>query len=303
MISGTLTRLEIRVVAEDTVGYDTAYLGQHGISILLTAESAAGVQRVLVDVAQDPEALLENMRRMAIAPQKIDVLVLTHCHYDHTRGTAKIVAATGGNDMPVVAHPDLFRPHFVTEPALRPIGMSPADDADHIRAAGGCLHLTRDPLPLAPGLATSGEVPRQTDFETVGMPLWTLCGDRLTPDSMADDISVVARVAGYAPVIITGCSHAGIVNICRHAMQLTGSRGIHGIIGGLHLLDADDERIEKTVAALATINPDWICAGHCTGFRAQAALYTHFKSRFSPMYTGLRVTMGADADPAMAKAP
>ena len=72
MISGALRRLSIQVVAEDTVGYDSPYLGQHGISILLTAESDAGICRVLVDVAQNPEALLENMRLMGIDPHLID---------------------------------------------------------------------------------------------------------------------------------------------------------------------------------------------------------------------------------------
>ncbi len=293
MISGALARLSIRVVAEDTVGYDTPYLGQHGISILLTAESKAGVCRVLVDVAQDPDALLENMRRMGIDPACLDALVLTHCHYDHTRGTARVVKAVGKSDFPVVAHPDLFRPHFVTDPALRPIGMAPADDADQIRAAGGRLLLSRDPLPLAPGLAVTGEVPRQTDFETVGMDLWTLADGRLQADPMADDISVIARVSGRNPVVVTGCSHAGIVNISRHAMALTGGTGIHGIIGGLHLLDADDGRIEKTAAGLAELNPDWIRAGHCTGFRAQAAFHVRFQSRFAPMFTGMTFTVEA----------
>lgn len=293
MISGSLQRLSIQVVAEDTVGYDTPFLGQHGISILLTAESQAGICRVLVDVAQNPEALLENMALMGIDPKSLDALVLTHCHYDHTRGTARVVAAVGKSDFPVVAHPDLFRPHFVTEPALRAIGISPEDEADPIRAAGGRLLLTRDPLTLAPGLAISGEVPRQTDFETLGMDLWTIVDGRLQPDPMADDISLIAQVDGRNPTIVTGCSHAGIVNICRHAMALTGDRGIHGIIGGLHLLDADDSRIQKTTAALADFDPDWIHAGHCTGFRAQASLYGRFGSRFAPMCTGMKITVEA----------
>ena len=297
MISGALRRLSIQVVAEDTVGYDSPYLGQHGISILLTAESDAGICRVLVDVAQNPEALLENMRLMGIDPHLIDALVLTHCHYDHTRGTARIVAAVGKKDFPVVAHPGLFRPHFVTEGALRAIGMAPEDAPECIQAAGGRLLLTRDPLALAPGLATTGEVLRKTDFETLGMDLKTVVDGRLQADAMADDISVIARVAGHGPVIVTGCSHAGIINIGRHAMALTGASGIHGIIGGLHLLSADDECIEKTAKGLLEFNPAWVFAGHCTGFRAQAALYARFGSRFAPIHTGMHLTVDGLSPP------
>ena len=222
MKSQTLESLCIDVVAEDSVGYDMPYLGQHGICLLLTARREGGCRRVLVDVAQDPEALLENMRRMQIQPSDIDALVLTHCHYDHTRGAAKVVAAVGRQGLPVVAHPDLFRPHFIMDPGLESVGMAPADSPQEIRAAGGSLLLSRDPLALMPGLTTTGEVPRQTDFETFAMPLFTLVDGRLTPDAMADDLSVVAHVAGRGVVVITGCSHAGIVNICRHALDLAG---------------------------------------------------------------------------------
>lgn len=291
-MSETLDTLCIEVIAEDTVGYDMPYLGQHGLSLLLTARGPGGCRRVLVDVAQDSAALLENMERMDIRPADLDALVLTHCHYDHTRGVAKVVAAAGKSDLPVVAHPDIFRPHFVMDPALRDIGMAADDDAAAIRSVGGNLHLTRDPLSLMPGLTTTGEVPRETDFETVGMSLFTLVDGRLTPDAMIDDLSVVAHVAGRGLVIITGCSHAGIVNICRHARGLAGGADIHGIIGGFHLLDAGDDRIQQTAAALNALDPDWIIAGHCTGFDAQAVFRQHFKSRFSPMYTGMRVNVG-----------
>lgn len=289
----SLDSLCIDVVAEDTVGYDMPYLGQHGISLLLTARGEGGCRRVLVDVAQDPDALLENMRRMQIQPSDIEALVLTHCHYDHTRGAAKMVAAVGRQNLPVVAHPDLFRPHFIMDPGLESIGMAPEDSPQEIRKAGGCLLLSRDPLTLMPGLTTTGEVPRQTDFEIFAMPLFTLVDGRLTPDTMADDLSVVAHVAGRGVVVITGCSHAGIVNICRHALDLAGGAPLCGIIGGFHLLDADPERIGRTAAALKELDPDWIIAGHCTGFGAQASLACHFKDRFSPMHTGLRVDVGA----------
>lgn len=293
MLSNPLDKLRIQVIAEDTVGYDTPYLGQHGIAMLLTAEKAGRRFCVLVDVAQDPAALLENMRRMEIAPRTLDAVVLTHCHYDHTRGIARVLAEVGKTEVPVVAHPELFRPHFITDPFLRCIGMADADRPEEIHKSGGRLCLTRDPLELTPGLATTGEVPRQTGFEQIQMPLLTLAKDRLRNDTMADDLSVIAAVAGCGLVVVTGCSHAGIVNICRHAMDLTDCKHLHGIIGGLHLLDADDMRIAQTTAALEHFKPDWIRAGHCTGFRAQMAFHQTFGDRFQPMYTGMHLEIGS----------
>ena len=283
-----LDRLRIVVVAEDSVQYESSYLGQHGVSFFLTAERGDMTCHVLVDVAQNPDALLENMKQMEILPSSVDAIVLTHCHYDHTQGVARMIKAIGKQDLPVIAHPDLFRLHFVSDPYLRQIGVMEGDRRPDIEAAGGILYLTRDPLEITPGLMTTGEVKRQTDFEEVGMNLFTMENGRLHGDLMLDDISVIANVKDKGIVIVTGCSHAGIVNITKQATELTGGEKVHGILGGLHLIEAADARIRKTTQGLQEFSPDWISAGHCTGFRAQVSLYTAFKDRFFPLQTGVR---------------
>jgi 7,8-dihydropterin-6-yl-methyl-4-(beta-D-ribofuranosyl)aminobenzene 5'-phosphate synthase len=283
-----LDRLRIVVVAEDSVQYESSCLGQHGISFFLTAERRGITRHVLVDVAQNPEALLQNMKQMEIPFPSLGAIVLTHCHYDHTQGVARVIKTIGKQNLPVIAHPDLFRLHFVSDPYLRHVGVMEGDRKPDIEAAGGMLCLTRDPLEIMPGLLTTGEVKRQTDFEQVGMSLFTMENGRLHSDLMLDDISVVANVKGKGVIIITGCSHAGIVNITRQATELTGTEKVHGILGGFHLVDASDTRIRKTVQGLKRFSPDWISAGHCTGFRAQVLLYQTFKDRFFPLQTGVK---------------
>ena len=98
---GELDRLKVTVIAEDSVLYESPYLGQHGVSFLLTSERGGVTKRILVDVAQNPSALLENMRMMDIEPTSIDAVVLTHCHYDHTQGLGKVLKEIGKTDIPV----------------------------------------------------------------------------------------------------------------------------------------------------------------------------------------------------------
>ncbi len=284
-----LKRLKITVIAEDSVGYDTPYLGQHGISFLLTAEREGVVKNILVDVAQDSAALIENINRMQIAISCIDAVVLTHCHYDHTRGVAKILREIGGKDIPVIAHPDIFRTNFISDPYLKSIGIMDGDRREDIESSGGILYLARNALEIMPALISTGEVERITDFEKVGMSLFTIENGQVKGDLMQDDISVVANVRGKGLVIVTGCSHAGIVNIIKQSIKLTGTKKIHGIIGGFHLIEASEERIQKTALALKKFNPDWVYAGHCTGFKAQVELYNIFKEQFSPLHTGMIV--------------
>lgn len=289
---GELDQLKITVIAEDSVAYESPLLGQHGVSFLLAAERDRFTKNILVDVAQNPTALLENINILGIDLSSVDAVVLTHCHYDHTQGLVKILKEIGKKDIPVIAHPDIFRLNFITDPYLRHVGVVDEDKQANIEASGGILYLTRDPLEIMPGLITTGEVERTTDFEEVGINLCTIENGRVKPDLMLDDISLIANVKGKGVVIVTGCSHAGIVNITKQAVKLTGTEKIQGIIGGFHLIDAigsAETRIKKTVQALKAHGPDWIYAGHCTGFMAQVELYNTFKEHFSPLHTGMIV--------------
>lgn len=280
-----LDRLRVTVLAEDSVGYETPYLGQHGISLLLDAARGATTRRVLIDVAQHPDPLLFNMERMGIEPASIDTIVLTHCHYDHTRGLVRILEMIGKDDVPVVAHPDVFRLTFITDPYLRHIGVPASDSREHIEAAGGRLFLARTPLALTPGLTTSGEIERTTDFEAPEMELRTIREQRVEVDEVADDISVFAVTRESGTVVLTGCSHAGIVNITRAARAMSGG-GVGAVVGGLHLVEASAERITKTAAALNEEGVSRVFAGHCTGFPAQVELAGVLSDRFAPLRTG-----------------
>jgi len=121
----------------------------------------------------------------------------------------------------------------------------------------------------------TGEVDRTTEFER-GMPPshQALVGGEWRHDAMViDDQALIVHVRDRGLVVLTGCGHAGAVNIVRHAQRLTGVSRLHALIGGLHLSGpAFEPIIGPTVAALTAAAPDLIVPGHCTGWRAQHAL-------------------------------
>lgn len=290
--------LTVTVLAEDSVGFETPYLGQHGISLLVDAvtESDGGERktlRVLMDVAQHPEPLLNNMRLMGVDPGSIEMIVLTHCHYDHTQGLVKIIEAIDRPGIPVVAHPDIFRPNFEMAPRLRPIGVPPSDSREKIEASGATLLAARTPIQLIPGFTTSGEIPRTTAFEGANAGLFTVRDGIVAPDPMEDDLSLYIVVEGHGIVILSGCSHAGIVNIVRHARTVCGASNdntsIAAVMGGLHLIVADTDTIDATVQGLREESVHRVLAGHCTGFPAQTDLAREFREQFQPLHTGLVV--------------
>jgi 7,8-dihydropterin-6-yl-methyl-4-(beta-D-ribofuranosyl)aminobenzene 5'-phosphate synthase len=287
---GELDSLTVNVLAEDSVVYESPYLAQHGVSFLLEGSSGSEVRYILIDVGQNSQALLYNMSLMEVSPSIIDTIVLTHCHYDHTQGVVKMLEQIGRKDVRVTAHSTIFRPHFITEPRERHVGVQPQDSHVAMERAGARLSLSDEPFRLMPGLITTGEIRRQTDFEEVGIALKTIENGEVKEDLMRDDISIVAKIRGKGLVVITGCSHAGIINILLQAEELTGCNRIDGIIGGFHLVEAPETRILRTMAELAKLKPARIFAGHCTGFRAQVELFNAFRNEFVPLRTGMRLS-------------
>jgi 7,8-dihydropterin-6-yl-methyl-4-(beta-D-ribofuranosyl)aminobenzene 5'-phosphate synthase len=299
-----LDSLSVTVVAEDSVPYESPLLGQHGLSLYVEATRQGTRFRCLLDVGQHPDALAFNMERLGIDPATLDAIILTHCHYDHTKGIAALLRRTGKKNLPVVGHPTLFRPHFCTAPSLQLLGVPPEDSLSEITAAGGVFLAVADPLQLLPGLVVTGEIPRVSGFERPPAGLHTVENGAVVPDSMRDDLALAACVRGRGIVVLTACSHAGIVNTTRYALglwgpdtlvQCGGSSALVGIVGGFHLVEADDECVAKTVEALAELEPQWISAGHCTGWKAQIGLQERLGDRFRPLATGLRFFVEAPA--------
>ena len=142
-------------------------------------------------------------------------------------------------------------------------------------AEGFAVIERREPSLLADGcVLITGEVDRTTEFETACRRR-TRSGpaQRKHHPLVLDDQALIVEVRGRGLVVLTGCGHAGAINIVRHAQRLTAVPALHALVGGLHLSGpAFQPVIGPTVEALAEMNPGFLVAGHCTGWRGQHAL-------------------------------
>ncbi|WP_297506069.1 MBL fold metallo-hydrolase [Thermococcus sp.] len=153
--------MRVVVLVEDYSGYESPFLAQHGVSFLIEKNG----KKVLFDTGQSAYPVLHNMRLLGIRPESIDYVFLSHCHYDHTGGLLEILKAIGRR-VPVIAHPTLFRRHFVTRPHLRDVGIPfRREDVEELAE----LYLTAEPIEIVEGLFSTGEIRDREDFERVSI--------------------------------------------------------------------------------------------------------------------------------------
>ena len=281
---GKVDSLTVYTLLEDYAGYETTFYGQHGISFLIEVAIGNMRRRILFDAGQSGKPILYNMGNLGLNPKEIDMIFLSHCHYDHTGGLVEILKAVG-RKVPVVAHPNIFRRNLVKEENFRHVGIK--ETKEETEKYGAEWILDSQPRKLMEGITTTGEIPKEerVDFKKeVTLGLYTIEDGMRIRDEMLDDISLVIQT-GEGLVIVSGCSHAGIVSITNKSKQITGSPKVKAIIGGYHLIDAEDERIKKTVKSLKELEVK-IYTGHCTGLRAECEFLREFGVRFEKLHSG-----------------
>jgi 7,8-dihydropterin-6-yl-methyl-4-(beta-D-ribofuranosyl)aminobenzene 5'-phosphate synthase len=268
-----------------------ALIAEHGLSLLITVTKADRQHRILYDVGASPDGVVENLRRLDLDPTDIEAIVCSHSHFDHTTGLDGLIRRLGGTvKLPVVIHPHFWRRRRLSLPGLGMWEM-PTTSRNALIEAGFEVIEERQPSFLFDrSVLITGEVARTTGYEPGFPPQQSWVDDDWRPDPLVlDDQALIVDIKDKGLLVITGCGHAGVVNICRYARRLTKDRPLHAVMGGFHLNGPVFEPlIPRVLDDLGAMNPSVIVPAHCTGWRAQHAMSARFGEAFVPNSVGSR---------------
>jgi 7,8-dihydropterin-6-yl-methyl-4-(beta-D-ribofuranosyl)aminobenzene 5'-phosphate synthase len=250
----------------------------HGLSLLITATRGTHRHTVLFDSGPEEYAFERNTMRLGIDLGTVESIVLSHGHWDHSGGMLKaldlIRIRNGGRAVPYYAHPGMFRSRArrLQNGTMLPMKDVPAIAA--LTAHGAQVNCTREPQVFIDNMFfLSGEIPRVTPFER-GLPAHyqkTEEGQWLPDPLLIDERFLMVNVVSKGLVVFTACSHAGLVNVLKHARDSFPAVPLYAVVGGFHLAGANEKIIPETVQEVREFGLNTIAAGHCTGWRAVKA--------------------------------
>jgi 7,8-dihydropterin-6-yl-methyl-4-(beta-D-ribofuranosyl)aminobenzene 5'-phosphate synthase len=254
---------KITCVVDNTVQHGSLYWGEHGVSFRIETDQGC----FLFDTGRSESVLWHNLGMMGGCPRDAKALVLSHAHTDHTGALVTILSQKPG--LPLYGSPDLFRPRFtLQDDSYKPIGL-PVTQEELSQLAD--LRLSELPAEVLPGVWTSGEIVERTAPEGRSNRHMVLIDGGWQPDAYRDDMSLVVEIQ-EGLVVICGCCHAGLLNTLAH-VQRTFQRPISAILGGTHLVEADEAHLKRVVDVLRdTYGTPHLYLNHCTGERAYVAL-------------------------------
>jgi 7,8-dihydropterin-6-yl-methyl-4-(beta-D-ribofuranosyl)aminobenzene 5'-phosphate synthase len=268
------------------------FLAEHGLSLLISVYRNGESHTILFDTGYSPVGVPRNMEKLGVETAEIEAIVISHAHMDHT-GSLYTLLERISRPVPVVVHPEaLVTPRYLEgEDGLK--RRFPATLERHeIEKRQGALRTEKTPTLLAKDtILVSGEVPRVTPFEK-GLPNALIeRNGHLEKDAVLDDQALAIRLRGEGLVVISGCSHSGIINTVAHARKITGEEKVHAILGGFHLSGTFFEQIlEETLEEMRKIDPQVIVPMHCTGWKAVHRFEKAFPSAFVLNSVGSRLT-------------
>lgn len=264
---------------------------EHGLAYHIETVVNAQSHSFLFDFAADFQGVKKNIELLKLDLKRIEALALSHDHFDHQAALMELLKAKR-TDIPQGTPFYIGEQFFVGTYLRRPDGNVVSllalkrEDIEGL----GLLKIVevKTPTPIVQGAYLTGRIERFTDYEQIPPVFVAKRGEQFVQEDFIGEQAIVLNAKGKGLVVLSGCAHRGIVNTVKHAQKITGIDKIHAVIGGFHLTGAKLEVIQRTIADIKAIRPDYIVPTHCTGFEAISAFAREMPDQFILNTAGTR---------------
>jgi 7,8-dihydropterin-6-yl-methyl-4-(beta-D-ribofuranosyl)aminobenzene 5'-phosphate synthase len=287
-------------------------ISEFGLSMHVESRRGTETRNVLIDFGFTPDALVNNADLVGIDPARLDALVLSHGHYDHFGGLAGFLRQNDGKlkaRLPLyVGGEEAFCSREWTAPPAR--GDFGALDRQALEKADLAVTYAEGPSLVAGYGFTTGRID-QTSFEKLLSPSAMKIGvdhgfgcyadglpeDERTkaviPDQFRHEIATAFNLKGRGLIVLTSCSHRGVINAIKQAQAASGVDKVHAVIGGFHLAPYKEDYVRDTIASLKDIDADYVIPLHCTGEPFYEMAKAEMPNKILRSYTGTRFVFAA----------
>jgi 7,8-dihydropterin-6-yl-methyl-4-(beta-D-ribofuranosyl)aminobenzene 5'-phosphate synthase len=254
--------LKVTLLSTMLVG-DSEGMGEWGFSSLIEADG----HRILLDTGAHPDTVLQNARDLQIDLSSVKEVILTHNHWDHVSGLMTLRREMMKTNPSALSVVHVARGIFYSRPSQKGEENTMIALKKEYEATGGRFIVHDEAAEIFPGAWLTGPVPRKYPERN-----WSAAGRVQTPeglveDTIPEDQSLVLNTA-QGLVVVTGCGHAGIINILTFAQSEFPDEPVQAVVGGLHLFSATDEHLNWTADKLKDFKVANLIGAHCTGIEA-----------------------------------
>lgn len=270
--------VKITTLIENNQDDNCLLYNEHGLSLYIEADG----KKIIFDTGQTG-IFIENAKKLNIDLKGLDYVIISHGHYDHSGGFTSLVKEID-NPYKLVISEKFFDNKFShKEKEYKYTGNS--FDNNYLQDNNIQVdYVNEDMHNISENIVVVSNFERKTSFENLNDRFFVKINNNLEKDSFLDEISLAIKLK-EGLLVILGCSHVGVVNILETLSKRT-NMPIYGIVGGTHLVEADEFRLNKTIKYFKEKDIKIIAVSHCTGEKAIERLKNESKDRFLYNNTG-----------------